>query len=154
MGGRREGWMHRSAALLPPPFGVKKITMPVTLPCCSRGGGGPSRRGGRDGGRGRGGRGGPLPCRERNPMLVSNSRNFTLAASISPLALRLRRPLCPPLLLLLLGPSILLPLLPRLMGLHQTRFNTSNCCDFPEKLLQEVVTMSMTMMTPPETKKR
>jgi hypothetical protein len=59
--------------------------MPVTLPRCSRGGGGPSRRGGRDGGRGRGGRGGPLPCRERNPMLVSNSRNSTLAASISPL---------------------------------------------------------------------
>ena len=59
--------------------------MPVTLPRCSRGGGGPGRRSGRDGGRGRGGRGGPLPCRERNPMLVSNSRNSTLAASISPL---------------------------------------------------------------------
>ena len=85
MGGRREGWKHRSAALLPPPLRVKKITMPVTLPRCSRGGGGPGRRGGRDGGRGRGGRGGPLPCRERNPMLASNSRNSTLATSISPL---------------------------------------------------------------------
>ena len=31
---------------------------------------------------------------------------------------------------------------------------TSICRDFPEKLLQEVVTMSMTLMTPPETKKR
>ncbi len=31
---------------------------------------------------------------------------------------------------------------------------TSNCRDFPEKHSQEVVTMSMTMMTPPETKKR
>ncbi len=31
---------------------------------------------------------------------------------------------------------------------------TSICRDFPEKLLQEVVTMSMTMMTPPKTKKR
>ncbi len=59
--------------------------MPVTLPRRGRGGGGPGRRGGRDGGRGRGGRGGPLPCRERNPMLASNSRNSTLATSISPL---------------------------------------------------------------------
>jgi hypothetical protein len=31
---------------------------------------------------------------------------------------------------------------------------TSICRDFPEKLSQEVVTMSMTMMTPPEMKKR
>ena len=31
---------------------------------------------------------------------------------------------------------------------------TSICRDFPEKLSQEVVTMSMTLMTPPETKKR
>jgi hypothetical protein len=31
---------------------------------------------------------------------------------------------------------------------------TSICRDFPEKLSQEVVTMSMTMVTPPETKKR
>ena len=31
---------------------------------------------------------------------------------------------------------------------------TSICHDFPEKLLQEVVTMSMTMMTPLKTKKR
>ena len=59
--------------------------MPVTLPRLGRGGGGPGRRGGRDGGRGRGGQGGPLPCRERNPMLASNSRNSTLATSISPL---------------------------------------------------------------------
>ena len=53
--------------------------MPVTLPC---GGGGPGRHGGRDGGRGRGGQG---PCRERNPMLASNSRNSTLTTSIFPL---------------------------------------------------------------------
>jgi hypothetical protein len=59
--------------------------MPVILPRRGRGGGGPGRRGGRDGGRGRGGRGGPLPCHERNPMLASNSRNSTLATSISPL---------------------------------------------------------------------
>ena len=59
--------------------------MPVTLPRRGRGGGGPGRRGGRDSRRGRGGRGGPLPCRERNPMLASNSRNSTLATSISPL---------------------------------------------------------------------
>jgi hypothetical protein len=40
------------------------IIMPVSLPRRSRGG--PARRrGGRDGGRGRGGRGGPLPSRER-----------------------------------------------------------------------------------------
>ena len=31
---------------------------------------------------------------------------------------------------------------------------TSICRDFPEKLSQEVVTMSMSLMTPPETKKR
>ncbi len=42
-------------------------------------------RGGRDGGRGRGGQGGSLPCRERNPVLASNSRISTLATSISPL---------------------------------------------------------------------
>ncbi len=59
--------------------------MPVTLPRRGRGGGGPGHRGGRDGGRGRGGQGGPLPCRKRNPMLASNSRNSTLATSISPL---------------------------------------------------------------------
>ena len=59
--------------------------MPVTLPRRGPGSGGPGRRGERDGGRGRGGRGGPLPCRERNPMLASNSRNSTLATSISPL---------------------------------------------------------------------
>ena len=59
--------------------------MHITLPRRGRGGGGPGRHGGRDGGRGRGGRGGPLPCRKRNPMLASNSRNSTLATSISPL---------------------------------------------------------------------
>ncbi len=59
--------------------------MPVTLPRRGRGGGSPGRCGGRDGRRGRGGRGGPLPCRECNPMLTSNSRNSTLATSISPL---------------------------------------------------------------------
>jgi hypothetical protein len=64
---------------------VEQITMPVTLPCHGRGGGGPGHRGGRDGGRGHGGQGGPLPCRERNPMLASNSRNSTLTTSISPL---------------------------------------------------------------------
>ncbi len=31
---------------------------------------------------------------------------------------------------------------------------TSICCDFPKKLLQEVVTMSMTLMTPSKMKKR
>jgi hypothetical protein len=38
-----------------------------------------------DEGCGRGGWGGPLPCRERNPMLASNLRNSTLVTSISPL---------------------------------------------------------------------
>ncbi len=57
--------------------------MPVTLPHPGRGSGGPGHRGGRDGGCGRGGRSGPLPCRERDPMLASNSRNSTLATSIS-----------------------------------------------------------------------
>ena len=59
--------------------------MHITLPRRGRGGGGPGRHGGRDGRRGRGGRGGPLPSCERNPMLLSNSRNSTLATSISPL---------------------------------------------------------------------
>ena len=66
-------------------FGVEQITMPVTLPRCSHSGGGPIRRGGRDGRRGRGGWGGPLPCHKRNPMLASNLRNSTLTTSISPL---------------------------------------------------------------------
>ena len=79
--------------------------MPVTLP--RRGGIG--RRGGPDGGRGRGGRGGSLPCRERNPVRASNSRNSTLTTPIPPsLALWLRQLLCPPLLLMSLGPSMLL----------------------------------------------
>jgi hypothetical protein len=59
--------------------------MPITLPHCGRGSGSPGRCGGRDGGRGSGGRGGPLPCRKRNPMLASNLRNSTLATSIPPL---------------------------------------------------------------------
>ncbi len=59
--------------------------MPVTLRRHGPDGGGPGHRGGCDGGRGRGGQGGPLPCRERNPMLASNSRSSALATSISPL---------------------------------------------------------------------
>ena len=59
--------------------------MPVTLPRRGCGGGGPGRRGGRDGRRGCDGQSGPLPCRELNPMLASNLRNSTLATSISPL---------------------------------------------------------------------
>jgi hypothetical protein len=55
--------------------------MPVNLP----GHGGLGRRGGPDGGHGPGGRGGSLPCRERNPMPASNSRHFTLTTSIFPL---------------------------------------------------------------------
>ena len=54
--------------------------MPVTLPRAGRGG--PGRKGGHNAGTGWGG---PLPNRERNPMLVSNSNNSTLVASISPL---------------------------------------------------------------------
>ena len=85
--------------------------MPITLPRHGCGGGGPVRRGGRDGGRGHGGRGGPLPCHERNPMLASNQRNSTLTMSISPLP-RTPAPSAavPPPLLLLPGPSMLLTL--------------------------------------------
>ena len=54
--------------------------MPVTLP--RAGHGGPGRKGRRGA---HTGRGGPLPNRERNPMLISNSNNSTLVASISPL---------------------------------------------------------------------
>ena len=85
--------------------------MPVTLPRRGRGGGGPGRRGGRDGGRGRGGRGGPLlaasviPCSRPIQGIPPSRRLFPPS-----LALRLRQPLCPPLLLLSPGPSILLPL--------------------------------------------
>jgi hypothetical protein len=86
LGSRQEGKKHRSAALLPPlGFSGKQIIMPVTLPCHGRGGGGPGHHGGRDGGHGHGDWGGPLPCRERNPILASNSRNSTFATSISPL---------------------------------------------------------------------
>jgi hypothetical protein len=54
--------------------------MPVTLPRAGRGGpGGKGECGARTG------RGGSLPNRERNPMLVSNSNNSTLLVSISPL---------------------------------------------------------------------
>ena len=64
-------------------------TWPTYLPTeycsCGRGGGGPGRRGRPDGGCGRGGRVGPLPCRKRNPMLTSSLRNSALVTSISPL---------------------------------------------------------------------
>ena len=54
------------------------ITMPVSLP--RRGRGGPAGcRGGHDGGQGRGGWGDLLPSRKRNAMLMSSSRNTTLA---------------------------------------------------------------------------
>ena len=66
-------------------FSVEQIIMIATLPLCGCGCGGPNRRGGRDGGRGCGGQGGPLPCRTRNSMLVSILKNSTIAASISPL---------------------------------------------------------------------
>ncbi len=58
--------------------------MPVSLPHCGCGALA-GHRGGRDGGQGRGGQGNPLPSRKHNAMLMSNLRNTTLAASISPL---------------------------------------------------------------------
>ncbi len=58
--------------------------MPISLP--RHGHGGPAGRGGgRDGGKGRGGRGNPLPSCKRDATFVSNSRNTTLSASIYPL---------------------------------------------------------------------
>ena len=57
--------------------------MSITLPRRGDSGRGLGRCSGRDEQCGHGGQGGPLPCRKCNPMLASNSRNSTLAMSIS-----------------------------------------------------------------------
>jgi hypothetical protein len=85
--GRRQDRAEKAqiCGIASPGFSVEQIIMPVTLPHCDRGGGGPGCHGGRDGRCDQVGRGGPLPCRKCNPMLASILRNSTLTTSISAL---------------------------------------------------------------------